>query len=679
MDGNFDVAVANAALLCSDPFDLNFCGLLAPQTPTVVSVPPGAQVYLEYQMVQAGEVPVVLHSVVDNNYGPVELDFSFDITIFGSITFRSLQAAPSIPGVYDYTAVYIGEDDDGNTIERQASYTIIVGCPEECFIQGPGSIVCPGAYEFSADFDETLCTDGTVDWVVTDASGGTQTYTGNPVLIELEGCAEDYTIESTINCLGCPEPAICITTITTEDTTPPDMRCTTVDLTFDACPDGFGPNSPNGEWLTVGPTGIIGEAFGGVFTFDVDLNGCLSDNCTELAELEYTLNESYVESFTAGCSITLISELRFRDKCGNISPDLLILRSTIEESNPTPPTVGCPADRTITCLDSTAPSANGMATGDDDCGDEVDISFMDNSVAGCGNTEVITRTWTVTNGCGLTTSCEQIITVESVTPTIACPADLTIDCGASSDPSNTGMAAGQDLCGGTVDITSTDVFVAGCSAATGIITRTWTVTNECGLSTSCDQVITIVDNTAPVFDLSCQIDAIFTTENGNVCPADATISLSEGDELTVNDGWTVGGIAILPLSGCVGDDCSTDAELTITVDDITIVDDGTCSRTITVTFLADDGCGNVSDPFVCNYTFIDDTAPLVNFNGIPDMGTYVVECDLPSTTWDPLIETADLTITDNCSDIDFAGITVELTQLYDGPCNNNVLTRWQQV
>ena len=213
------------------------------------------------------------------------------------------------------------------------------------------------------------------------------------------------------------------------------------------------------------------------------------------------------------------------------------------------------------------------------------------------------------------------------------------------------------------------------------IVNEYLMRDECG-NVSTDRIVVrhvFSESIAPVFDLSCQIDAVFTTENGAVCPADATISLNEGDELTVFDGWTVSGNAIPPLSGCVSDDCSTDADLTITVDDITVVDDGTCSRVITVTFIAEDECGNVSDPFVCNYTFIDDTGPEVSFNGIPDGGTYVIECDLPSTTWDPLTDIGELTITDNCSAIDFAGITEVLTQLYDGPCVGNVLTRWQQV
>ncbi len=220
---------------------------------------------------------------------------------------------------------------------------------------------------------------------------------------------------------------------------------------------------------------------------------------------------------------------------------------------------------------------------------------------------------------------------------------------------------------------------------TGLSAGTFTVTARDTGNDDCEEMefnVTIndgVDTEAPVFDLACQIDQTFFTEDGNVCPADATISLSEGDEIDVFTGWTIGGISIPALQGCLSDNCTEEADLTIIVDDITITNEGTCSRTITVTFLAEDESENVSEAFVCNYTFTDNTGPEVSFNGIPNGGTYVVECDLPSTTADPLIDITELTIADNCSSIDFANITEVLTQLYDGPCVGNVLTRWQQV
>ncbi|MEL6660884.1 MAG: hypothetical protein AAFR36_30775, partial [Bacteroidota bacterium] len=719
------------------------------------------------------------------------------------------------------------------------------------------------------------------------------------------------------------------------DTEAPIVTCAEFTATFEDCPVGLGPNTPSGDWFPIPANGIFRSAVGGSFVIDVDVNDCLSDNCSDLTELERTLLDSYSEDFVPNCRITLVNEIGIRDACGNVADEPIVVKITIENPSTTPPLISCPADLTVECGMSTEPEDTGFATATDDCGGPT-ITFEDSFDPGCSSsTGTITRTWTATGGCGNVSTCEQIITIADDTAPLfdltcqvdetfttgngdSCPLDATISlsegdeltvndgwtvggitipslsgcvsdnctadndltiivdditithistcsrtitvtfladdgCGNISDPFvcnytfvddtapvfdltcqidavfitedgdvcpadatislsegdeltvndgwtvggnaieplngcvNDNCIADNDLtivvdditvvddgtCSRTITVTfladdgcgnisdpfvcnytfiddTAPVFDLSCQVDAVFTTEEgdlcpadatislsegdeltvndgWTVGGNAILPLSgcvsdnctadsdltitvdditvvddgtCSRTITVtfladdgcgnisdpfvcnytfIDDTAPVFDLACQIDAVFTTENGNVCPADATISLSEGDELTVNDGWTVGGIPILPLAGCVSDNCTADNDLTITVDDITVVDDGTCSRTITVTFLADDGCGNVSDPFVCNYTFLDDTGPVVNFNGIPDMGTYVVECDLPSTTWDPLIETADLTISDNCSDIDFAGITVELTQLYDGPCTNNLLTRWQQV
>ena len=96
---------------------------------------------------------------------------------------------------------------------------------------------------------------------------------------------------------------------------------------------------------------------------------------------------------------------------------------------------------------------------------------------------------------------------------------------------------------------------------------------------------TIQDNEAPVFDLGCQIDVVETTElDGIDCPNEATVSLTIGQTLTVNDGYTAGGVATPPLAGCVSDNCTADDDLVITVADIVTVDALDGSRTISVTF-----------------------------------------------------------------------------------------------
>ncbi len=498
----------------------------------------------------------------------------------------------------------------------------------------------------------------------------------------------------------------------------PAITCGTFSMEFDRCPTPLGPNTPNGSWVNVGADGMFNVAAGGSSILTVNLNGCVTDMTSDFANIDYMLVDSYQ---TGICPKSIFNEFVLRDECGNVSTDRIVTEHIFSEddapiitTNAMNMTVECDGSGNTAQLNAWLNSHAGAIA--DDC---TAISWSNNFTAlsdGCGATGSATVTFTATDACGNTaTSMATFTIVDTAPPVISTTPgslDVTIEltdpalcptgfvsstCYFSNDPdfpisvdvSVDGVFLGNfpgpdpadisDVCGlGLVSCSFANLIQDDCITTFDVI---WIAQDDCGANFSepFTQSFTLLDKVAPVFDLACQIDAIFTTEDGNVCPADATISLSEGDEIDVFTGWTVGGIPILPLQGCVEDNCADEGDLTITVDDITVVDDGTCSRLITVTFIADDGCGNFSDPFVCNYLFIDDTGPEVSFNGIPDMGTSVVECDLPSSTWDPLIEIADLTITDNCSAIDFAGITVELTQLYDGPCVGNMLTRWRQV
>ncbi|MFK8057094.1 MAG: hypothetical protein AB8F78_13305, partial [Saprospiraceae bacterium] len=329
----------------------------------------------------------------------------------------------------------------------------------------------------------------------------------------------------------------------------------------------------------------------------------------------------------------------------------------------------------------------------DNCSDFGDMewelvnSFEENRVPGC-SVDII-------NEIGIRDGCENEATTTIIVrntflfngppPVIVAPADVTVECGDPTDPTATGIATATSGCG-TPTITFDDVSSANCGT-TETITRTWTATDACGNTGSgsihtATQIITIEDNTAPVFDLACQFDSEFFTEDGNVCPADATISLSVGEELDVFTGWTVGGLSIASLQGCVSDNCTAESDLTITVDDIMVVDNGTCNRTITITFIATDECDNDSQPFVCNYNFTDNTAPVVactefteTFNRCPD----AVFPNTPSGNWQPVpangmlltavggssVATLDLTtcITDNCSAV--GDLEVRLTRSFE--------------
>src|SRR5204863_1428650 len=61
----------------------------------------------------------------------------------------------------------------------------------------------------------------------------------------------------------------------------------------------------------------------------------------------------------------------------------------------------------------------------------------------------------------------------------------------TSAPPIQGSATGSDTCG-NVAISHTDAFAPG-AGNTGVITRTWKATDDCGNFATCDQTITVVD------------------------------------------------------------------------------------------------------------------------------------------------------------------------------------------
>ena len=187
------------------------------------------------------------------------------------------------------------------------------------------------------------------------------------------------------------------------------------------------------------------------------------------------------------------------DECGNSSEST----QTITVVDTTPPVITDVADKTIECTTSTDPSATGTATATDSCGTAT-VSYTDAAMTdACGNTGVFVRTWTATDECGNTANSTQTITiVDHTPPTLTVPPDKTVECTSSTAPSATGQATGSDTCGSVV-VTYTDLFTTG-PGGTGVITRTWKATDECGNITTRDQKIIIVDTTLPTITLNGQ-------------------------------------------------------------------------------------------------------------------------------------------------------------------------------
>jgi hypothetical protein len=322
----------------------------------------------------------------------------------------------------------------------------------------------------------------------------------------------------------------------------------------------------------------------------------VDDNCTVTPTVTYT------DVVTVGSCAdeTIITRTwKVTDACGNSTTDDQII--TVKDN--IAPTFTVPVATTIykdgDCLYNASPSITGEPTAvSDNCTVTPTVTYTDATAVGsCTHETIITRTWTVTDACGNSTSLNQIITVEDNTPpTFTAPVATTIykdaSCGFDSNPTITGEPTlVDDNCDPAPSVTYLDAFAVGSCADETIITRTWTVTDACGNSTSLAQIITVEDNAAPTFTVPADI----TIYKVMACAYDA-------DPL----------ITGVPTS--VSDNC--DVSPTITYNDIITV--GSCPHEtiITRTWKAEDNCGNFTTD-VQVITVEDNTPPVINTSLFP--------------------------------------------------------------
>ncbi len=261
------------------------------------------------------------------------------------------------------------------------------------------------------------------------------------------------------------------------------------------------------------------------------------------------------------------------------------------------------------------------------------------------------RTWTATDACGNTSTCEQIITiVDTTAPTIFGPEDVTVDCTDSLDPDFTGFATAEDDCN-EVEISYVDGDIVGECEQTMV--RTWTATDACGNSSTYEQTITIVDETAPV--ISCPDDITVSCES-SLDPEVTGMATATDDCNTVN---------ITYFDTWVSESCPSVIERTFTATDL-CGNTSSCTQTITITY----DLPTISAPADAIVECESDVVP--NYDGVE----YTTACNLSGEVTAEVILSDDgscpgaehtivYTVTDGC------GRTATATQTFtidnDGP------------
>jgi hypothetical protein len=238
------------------------------------------------------------------------------------------------------------------------------------------------------------------------------------------------------------------------------------------------------------------------------------------------------------------------------------------------PIISCPGDATVECGDDTSSASTGVATGTDGCG-TVTISESDTSLPGCGNTEIITRTWTATDECLNTTTCVQTITViDTSDPMIACPADIMVDTDPGVCEATVIYAApfGTDTCG-VVSISQIAGIASGSAFPVGTTTNTFEATDACGNTGTCSFTVTVSDNDPPVANCV----APFTIELN--ASGQASITAADIDDGSTDNCGIDTVVASPTTFDC--DDIGSPVAVTLTVTDTT-GNISTCVTTVTV-------------------------------------------------------------------------------------------------
>ena len=320
-----------------------------------------------------------------------------------------------------------------------------------------------------------------------------------------------------------------------------------------------------------------------------------TDNCNNEVEI------SFVEILVAqdNCQRTYDRVYTATDACGNSVTQV----QHIYANDTASPTFNGNATITLSCDEF---ESDGIYTSaNDNCGQTtISILYDEPSGEGCGSSVI--RHYAAFDNCGNSSYFNQTIVVtdnEAPTPSED-PADTMYECTQNWAPAEISFT---DNCSGDVTVTST-VEESGdaCSRSYHYV---WIATDVCGNTTVVDQFITVVDETAPVFDL-------------------------ESSSITVECGTDVN----LPSPIAI-DNCSE--EVSITEEQLTIAGNCSGNYTLVTTYTAIDNCGN-SSSITRTINYQDTTAPVWNNN--TDLLTY--ECGQEATTEEPIA-------VDNCSSISY--------------------------
>jgi hypothetical protein len=528
-------------------------------------------------------------------------------------------------------------------------------CPTTCTITGgPGGNVCPNTQaSFGATADN--CTSPSYSWAIinNNTNATISGPTTNPTVTVNSGTTcGTYTIQSTLTCSGC-DPVVCTQVVNVVDITDPVITTCAVTRNIEGCNTAAITDPP---FSATSATSSEGDFEG------APNNGSISDACG----IE---SVTYIDVAVGTCPIVVTRTWTITDACGNdvtcnqtinvddtVNPTITTCAVTRNIEGCGPSAITGPAYSTVSAASTEAVFENGTNQGvaSDACG-ITSVTYIDVAVGTCP--VVVTRTWTISDACGNTSTCNQIINVDDNTvPVINCPSNLVLECSTGANyvaqiNAWIATATASDLCDMSVAITTdyngVNVPPLSCTQSIGLVV-VFTATDDCGNIATCSRTIYLDDSVAPVI---------------TTCPMERDIEGCGTDDITspafstTTAASSLGEFQGAPNGGATSDACGITS---VTYIDVAV---GMCPIVVSRTWTITDGCGNTN---TCVQTInVDDTTPPV-LAAAP--ANVTVDCleDVPAMT--------NLSWTDNCGGSgSVAGVDGPLV---GGECGGTITRTW---
>lgn len=461
-------------------------------------------------------------------------------------------SASSVSGSPYHTRLISLDGAGGNQDRSLAAGAVIVDCAT-CSVGAATTAACGTTKTHTATIDAGgVCDTPGHSWsFVSNTSGASFVGATNGASVTVNvgnACSGSYTVRDTITCSGCTGAStiVCDQAVTVSDTTAPvigspgnngSISCPNApaftpptatdncDLTptIQQVSDVTTPTLCAGvysrtvTWRAVddcnNASGNVSQTINVVDTTAPSI-GSPGQNATIECPAEPNFTPPSVSDTCGGATLIEVSDVttpgscagsytrtktwKARDCVGNESSTV---SQTITVQDTTAPSIGSPgANATIDCPAEptfTPPTATDTC----DASPTIEEVSDETTPGSCAGEYTRTKTWRAVDDCGnpSNTVSQTISVVDNTDPVISCPDDIVVECLDDVPPAATTLeefeligGSASDTCG-VVTISSSDApgdFSSCGSECGGKITRTYTATDECGNSASCDQIIT---------------------------------------------------------------------------------------------------------------------------------------------------------------------------------------------